>query len=133
LVYIFAAAASKGKVRFRGSGKERKEAVTDLVPFDHRILGLQHLLGTGLLAGLTLFSSMRYPDPRFTREFRWTMVLLTLSALSAIPLFRDERPGKLVFAPLLLFIASLLSFLVFVVKSATARLKDERERRRRGR
>lgn len=99
--------------------------------FDYRSLGLQHLLGTGLIAGLTIYFSMRYPDPRFQWLLRSTVALLVLSALSAIPLFRFERPGKLVFAPLVLFAASLLSFLVLVGKTTSARLKDERERRRR--
>jgi phosphoglycerol transferase MdoB-like AlkP superfamily enzyme len=88
-------------------------------------------VGTGLLAGLTLFFSMRYPDRRFHREFYGTLALLALTALSAIPLFRDERPGKLVFAPLLLFVASLLSFLLFVGRTTVARVRDERERRQR--
>lgn len=99
--------------------------------FDYRSLGLQHLAGTGVIAGLTIFYSMRYPDPRFQWVLRSTVALLVLSALSAIPLFRLERPGKLVFAPLVLFVASLLSFLVLVAKTTSARLKDERERRRR--
>ena len=103
------------------------------MPFDYRTLGLQHLLGTGMLAGLTIFFSIRYPDSRFNAEFRWTLVFLTLSALSAIPLFRNEPPGKLAFAPLLLFAASLLAFFVYVARTTAARLKDARERRRRGR
>jgi hypothetical protein len=104
----------------------------ELTPFNYRALGLQHLLGTGLLAGLTLLFSLRYPDPRFNREFRWTLALLGLAALAAIPLFRGERPGKLAFAPLVLFVAALLSFLVYVGRTAAGRLRDQRERRRRG-
>jgi len=105
----------------------------ELTPFNYRMLGLQHLVGTGLLAGLTLFFSMRYPDPRFQREFRWTLTLLSIAALSAIPLFLAEQSGKLVFAPLILFVTSLISFLIFVSRTAATRLKEERERRKRGR
>ena len=98
---------------------------------DYRMLGLQHLLGTAVLAGLTLFFSMRYPEPRANREFRWTLLLLALSALSVTPLFVVQPPGRLVWAPLLFFIAGLLCFLIFVIRAARAHLESERERRRR--
>src|SRR5690242_6872336 len=97
---------------------------------DYRILALQHLLGTAVMAGLTLFFSMRFPEPAANREFRATLGFLALSALSVIPLFVVQPPGRLVWPPLILFLAGLLSFLVYVLQAARLRLKAERKRRR---
>ena len=97
---------------------------------DYQILALEHLLGTAVLAGLTLFFSMRFPEPGANREFRATLGFLTISALSVIPLFVVQPPGRLVWPPFILFLAGLLSFLVYVIQAARERLRRERERRR---
>lgn len=96
-----------------------------------RLLALQHLLGSGLLAGLTLVTSLRFPEPGANRFLYLTLALQTAGAAGVIPLFRDTPPGRLIYVPLGLFVAGLLSFLVFVVMVTRERLRTRRAQRRR--
>jgi hypothetical protein len=100
------------------------------MPFNYHLLALEHLLGTGLLAGLTLLMSIRFAEPGADRHFHATLALLALSALSVIPLFRDTPPGRLIFLPLALFVASLAAFVAFVIKATRERLRSRRNKRR---
>ena len=96
------------------------------MPFNYRLLGLEHLLGTALLAGLTLLMSIRFAEPGADRYLHVTLTLLALSALAVIPLFRDTPPGRLVFLPLAFFVAALAAFVVFVLKAARERRRNRR-------
>ncbi len=95
-----------------------------------RLLALEHLLGTAVLAGLTLLMSIRYPEPAAERHFRLTLLLLALSAVAVAPLFL-ESPGRLIFLPLGVFLAALLAFLAFVTKTIHQRYLTLRRRRKR--
>lgn len=96
-----------------------------------RALALWHLLGTAILAALTLLVSIRFPEPSAERLFRLTLALLALSALAAIPLFSASAPGRLLLVPLAVFVAGTLAFLVFCAKVISERYRALRRRRRR--
>ena len=100
------------------------------MPFNYRLLALEHLLGTALLAGLTLLMSIRFDERGADRHFHATLALLVLSALSVIPLFRDTPPGRLIFLPLACFVAALAAFVAFVIKATRERLRTRRSKRR---
>ncbi len=98
--------------------------------FSYRLLGLEHLLGTAVLAGMTLFLSIRFPEPGANFHFRLTLALLAFSALSTIPFFLDAAPGRLALLPLGVFLAATLAFLSFAGKVITERIRAPRRRQR---
>jgi hypothetical protein len=92
-----------------------------------RLLALQHLLGTAVLAALTLYLSLRFPMPAANRHLYVTLGLEAAAALAVLPFFRAEHPGVLAALPFALFVAALLAFL-FYARHIIRELKKPRRR-----
>ena len=97
--------------------------------FNYHLLAFQHLLGTAVLAAMTLLLSIRCPQSGAERHFRVTLALLALSALAVIPLFGSTPTRRAALIPLALFLAAIISFLLFVTKTTRELYRKIRERR----
>lgn len=95
--------------------------------FSTRFLVFAHLLWTGVLTGLTLVLSVRYPYPSTMKWFRLTLLLLAVTALSPLPLL--WKLLYLLWLPPLTFLLALAAFLVYVVLVARAHLDHIRRQR----
>ena len=96
------------------------------MPFNLHLLAFEHLLGVALLAGFTLYLSIRLPEPGALRSLRAAMALEAMAGLAAIPLFQEHPRGVLLRLALALFATATLAFLFFAFR--TYRERDRRLR-----
>ena len=80
-----------------------------------RLVVYLHLMWTGVMAGLTLLLSMRFPYPETTTWFRITLALLAACALAVVPLLGGGSLSR-IWLPFVAFVAATLSFVVFSVQ-----------------
>src|SRR5207244_1906099 len=97
--------------------------------FNYHLLAFQHLLGTAILAGLTLVLSMRMPEPGAERSFRLALLLEAFSGIGVLPLFMDAPSRGLVTLSLAAFAAASLGFLIFTARTILERKRAITERR----
>ena len=98
--------------------------------FDFRLLGLEHLLGTTLLAGLTIYLSIRMPESRADWPLRVALIVELLAALAAIPLFFAAPSKAIIRLALAAFCAAGAAFIVFGWQTIRARVAAIHERRK---
>ncbi len=95
--------------------------------FSIRFLVCAHLLWTGVLTGLTLVLSVRYPYPETQKWFRLTLLLLAVTALSPLPLL--WKLMYLLWMPPLTFLLAMAAFITYAVMVARAHLDYIRRER----
>ncbi len=95
--------------------------------FSIRFLVFAHLLWTGVLTGLTLVLSARYPYPATAKWFRLTLLLLAVTALAPLPLL--WKLMFLLWLPPLTFLLAIAAFLAYAVMVARAHLDHVRRER----
>jgi len=92
-----------------------------------RLVFYFHLLWTGVMAGLALLLSLRFPYPETNRWFRITMGLLVLCALAVLPLLWAAT-FALIWLPASAFLVATIAFVIFsvqVIRSHYQRLVDK--------
>jgi len=98
--------------------------------FNYRLLASEHLLGTVLLAGLTLLLSVRIPEPGAGRYLHAALILEALAGLAAVPMLFGESRSILVRLALALFGAAVGAFLLFAARTMQERWRSINSRRR---
>ncbi len=92
-----------------------------------RLVVYFHLMWTGVMAGLALLLSLRFPYAETSRWFRITMALLALCALAVLPLLWATT-FALILLPASAFLVATIAFVIFsvqVIRSHYQRLVDK--------
>ncbi len=97
--------------------------------FDYRLLALEHLLGTALLAGLTLYLSIRMPEPGALLTLRIALATEALAGLAAVPLFGSAPTRVMAWISMGVFVAAVAAFLAFGAITIRERIRAIKARR----